>query len=92
MFASLALFITANNNTHFDKTKLEVARRVYPKGSYYVTNIYLENDVSAVSYLVKLNEAQFINIKYKETKLQGTNPPAEITVPLHASSSCCSTL
>ena len=69
MFASLALFITANNNTHFDMTKLEVARRVYPNGSYYVTNIHIENDVNAVSYVVKLNGGQFMNIKYEQTQI-----------------------
>lgn len=46
-------------------TKLEVARRVYPNGSYYVTNIHIQNDVNAVSYVVKLNGGQFMNIKYE---------------------------
>ena len=42
-----------------------MAERTYPNGSYYVTDIHIENDVNAVSHVVKLNGAPFMYIKYE---------------------------
>jgi hypothetical protein len=65
LFTELSQFITANNHTHYDMKILEVAKRVYPNGTYYVTSIHIDNDVNAVSHAVRMNGGNFMNIKYQ---------------------------